>query len=101
MPRMNGAQLAAGARQVRPELPVLLATGYAELPAGSGVSLPRISKPYQQDQLAAEIMKVMTQSAAIKSLIEIWQFIPPARIPGVEQRRVAHTTSTLCLGLSA
>ena len=35
MPRMNGAQLAAAARQVRPELPVLLATGYAELPAGS------------------------------------------------------------------
>jgi PAS domain S-box-containing protein len=59
MPRMNGAQLAAAARQVRPELPVLLATGYAELPAGSGIGLPRISKPYLQNQLAAEIMKVL------------------------------------------
>jgi PAS domain S-box-containing protein len=63
MPRMNGAQLAAAARQVRPELPVLLATGYAELPAGSGAGLPRIRKPYQQDQLATEVMKVLKQSA--------------------------------------
>jgi CheY-like chemotaxis protein/two-component sensor histidine kinase len=63
MPRMNGAQLAAAAREIRPRLPVLLATGYAELPAGSGVDLPRIGKPYQQDQLAAEITKVLNRSA--------------------------------------
>jgi CheY-like chemotaxis protein len=63
MPRMNGAQLAAAAREIRPELPILLATGYADLPAGSAIGLPRIGKPYQQDQLAAEIMKVLKQSA--------------------------------------
>ena len=60
MPRMNGAQLATAARAIRPELPILLATGYAELPGGSGEGLPRIGKPYQQDQLAAEIAKVMS-----------------------------------------
>jgi PAS domain S-box-containing protein len=60
MPRMNGAQLAAAAREIRPELPILLATGYAELPGGSALGLPRIGKPYQQDQLAAEIVKVLT-----------------------------------------
>jgi PAS domain S-box-containing protein len=59
MPRMNGAQLAAAAREIRPDLPILLATGYAELPAGSALGLPRIGKPYQQDQLAAEIVKVL------------------------------------------
>jgi PAS domain S-box-containing protein len=59
MPRMNGAQLAAAAREIRPELPILLATGYAELPAGSAIGLPRIGKPYQQDQLAAEIVKLL------------------------------------------
>jgi CheY-like chemotaxis protein len=59
MPRMNGAQLAAAARKIRPELPILLATGYAELPAGSALDLPKINKPYQQDQLAAEIVKVL------------------------------------------
>jgi DNA-binding LytR/AlgR family response regulator len=56
---MNGAQLAAAARKIRPELPILLATGYAELPAGSALDLPKINKPYQQDQLAAEIVKVL------------------------------------------
>lgn len=59
MPKMNGAQLAVAARQLRPELPILLATGYAELPPGSGIDLPRIGKPYQQEQLAAEIVKLL------------------------------------------
>jgi PAS domain S-box-containing protein len=68
MPRMNGAQLAAAAREIRPELPILLATGYAELPSGSGIDLPKIGKPYQQDQLAAEIMKVLKQSAGRDAL---------------------------------
>jgi PAS domain S-box-containing protein len=61
MPRMNGAQLAAAAREIRPDLPVLLATGFAELPAGSGIDLPRIGKPYRQDQLAMEIAKILKQ----------------------------------------
>ncbi len=64
MPRMNGAQLAAAAREIRPELPILLATGYAELPAGSALGLPRIGKPYQQDQLAAEIVKVLKHGSS-------------------------------------
>jgi PAS domain S-box-containing protein len=68
MPRMNGAQLAAAARQIRPELPVLLATGYAELPTASGKALPKIGKPYQQDQLAMEIKRVLKQSARPHSL---------------------------------
>jgi CheY-like chemotaxis protein/two-component sensor histidine kinase len=68
MPRMNGAQLAAAARQIRPELPVLLATGYAELPTASGKALPKIGKPYQQDQLAMEIKRVLKQSARPQSL---------------------------------
>jgi PAS domain S-box-containing protein len=63
MPRMNGVQLAAAARDIRPDLPVLLATGYAELPKGSGPDLARIGKPYRQNQLAAEIAKVMKGSA--------------------------------------
>ncbi|MGA8445579.1 MAG: ATP-binding protein, partial [Roseiarcus sp.] len=59
MPRMNGAQLAIAAREVRPELPILLATGYAELPAHSGVGLPRIGKPYRQEELAEEIKNLL------------------------------------------
>ncbi len=55
MPGMTGLQLAEAARGLRPELPILLATGYADLPAGSTLDLPRLSKPYHQKQLAEQI----------------------------------------------
>nr|WP_218625795.1 hybrid sensor histidine kinase/response regulator [Bradyrhizobium sp. dw_411] len=51
MPGMTGVELAAASRQVRPTLPILLATGYAELPDGAQLDLPRLAKPYHQDQL--------------------------------------------------
>ena len=51
MPGMTGVELAAASRQVRPSLPILLATGYAELPEGAQLDLPRLAKPYHQDQL--------------------------------------------------
>ena len=55
MPGMNGLQLAEEARRLRPGLPILLATGYADLPAHAAFELPRLSKPYQQRQLAEQI----------------------------------------------
>jgi CheY-like chemotaxis protein len=58
MPGMTGAQRAEEARRVIPNLPVLLATGYAELPEGSNMALPRIGKPFTQAQLAQEIAKL-------------------------------------------
>jgi PAS domain S-box-containing protein len=51
MPGMTGIELAAASREVRPSLPILLATGYAELPEGVQLDLPRLAKPYHQDQL--------------------------------------------------
>jgi PAS domain S-box-containing protein len=51
MPGMTGIELAAASRQVRPSLPILLATGYADLPEGAQLDLPRLAKPYHQDQL--------------------------------------------------
>lgn len=59
MPRMNGGQLATAARQLFPELPILLATGYAELPGDDDLRLPKLAKPYQQHQLQAAIESVM------------------------------------------
>lgn len=59
MPKMTGVQLASAARELRPNLPVLLATGYADLPQGANVDIPRLRKPYQQDQLAAEISRAL------------------------------------------
>jgi signal transduction histidine kinase/DNA-binding response OmpR family regulator len=51
MPGMTGIELAAASRELRPSLPILLATGYAELPEGAQLDLPRLAKPYHQDQL--------------------------------------------------
>ena len=54
MPKMTGADLARQIAARRPGLPILLATGYAELPAGD-TGLPRLSKPFRQDALAAAV----------------------------------------------
>ncbi|MGE0273187.1 MAG: ATP-binding protein [Alphaproteobacteria bacterium] len=63
MPKMNGMQLADAIRALRPGLPILLATGYADIPEGKTLNLPRIGKPYRQDQLAAEIEKLSKRGA--------------------------------------
>lgn len=59
MPGMTGVQLAEAARKLRPGLPILLATGYADLPARTKLDLPRLSKPYQQRQLAERITSLV------------------------------------------
>lgn len=62
MPGMNGAELGKAARQLFPNLPILVASGYADLPPGSGIDLPRLGKPYSQSQLVTEIEKLFRQS---------------------------------------
>jgi PAS domain S-box-containing protein len=64
MPKMTGAQLAKAARELWPELPILLATGYADLPQGFDIDLPRLGKPYHQAQLARHISKMLKMKAA-------------------------------------
>ena len=60
MPGLTGLELAQQARQLRPDLPILLTTGYAELPGELKVDLPRLTKPYGQRQMAAELAKLLT-----------------------------------------
>jgi CheY-like chemotaxis protein len=52
MPGMTGLQLIEAIRARRPRLPVILATGYAELPRGVPASIGRLSKPFIQRALA-------------------------------------------------
>jgi signal transduction histidine kinase/CheY-like chemotaxis protein len=59
MPGMTGIELAAASRQLRPSLPILLATGYAELPEGAQLELPRLAKPYHQDQLRDRLNQLL------------------------------------------
>jgi CheY-like chemotaxis protein len=53
MPQMTGLQLAGAIQAEWPALPVVLATGYAELPEGT--VLPRLGKPFFQEDLARAI----------------------------------------------
>jgi signal transduction histidine kinase len=55
MPGMTGAELAAEIQKRRPELPILLATGYATLAGDQMASLPLLTKPFRQHELAARI----------------------------------------------
>jgi CheY-like chemotaxis protein len=51
MPRMTGLQLLEAIRQRRPDLPVILATGYAEIPGEALVSAPKLNKPFSEKEL--------------------------------------------------
>jgi len=61
MPGMRGTELAAELAQKYPRLPVILATGYAELPNGDNPGLPRLSKPFRQEDLADVLDKVVAR----------------------------------------
>ena len=57
MPRMTGAELAAAAQTTYPRLPIVLATGYAELSGGSVAGLPRLAKPFTQKELSDALVQ--------------------------------------------
>ena len=58
MPQMTGAQLASEIRSRWPDLPIVLATGYAELPSGNDPGLPRLPKPFSQSDLRRTLAAV-------------------------------------------
>jgi PAS domain S-box-containing protein len=62
MPNMTGLQLAAELKQLRPDLPVLLATGYAERRELASAGLPLLLKPFGQSALAGAIADCLTAS---------------------------------------
>lgn len=55
MPGMTGKELAQRIRETRPLLPIVLASGYAELPGSDELGLPRLDKPYALGKLASII----------------------------------------------
>lgn len=58
MPGMRGDQLVSTIRAEWPDLPVILATGYAELPEGVATDVPRLGKPFFQQQLENAVNEV-------------------------------------------
>ena len=70
MPGMTGIELAETVMRKRPDLPILLATGYADLSAGHSLKIPRLSKPYVQAQLQEHVDRLLsrvTTQALIRS----------------------------------
>jgi PAS domain S-box-containing protein len=63
MPRMTGAELSERARAMRPDLPILLVTGYAEL-AKLAADIPVLHKPYRQGDLAEQVAMLLGVTAA-------------------------------------
>ncbi|MFB4392170.1 MULTISPECIES: response regulator [unclassified Pseudomonas] len=58
LPDMRGEELAAKAREIRPALPVLFASGYAEslqVPEG----MHKIGKPFSIDQLRDKVVEIL------------------------------------------
>src|SRR5690606_8435032 len=58
MPQMTGAQLTEEIERRHPGTRIVLATGYAELPSGVELDLPRLSKPFLQEDLARVLASV-------------------------------------------
>ena len=59
MPGMTGAQLKEAALALRPDLPVLLVTGCAELPGETRTQAPKLLKPFTQDELSEAVAAIL------------------------------------------
>ena len=66
MPGMTGAELAKDIRQARPDLPIILATGYADLPNADDPGLPRLAKPYRREEMARLLATLVGPEPAAK-----------------------------------
>lgn len=51
MPQMTGIQLAAAINVEWPKIPILLVSGYGEIPSGDQLRIPKLAKPYSLDDL--------------------------------------------------
>jgi len=59
---MTGDELAREIGKRYPQLTIILASGYAELPKGAALALPRLAKPFSQAELNEALASVITTS---------------------------------------
>jgi nitrogen-specific signal transduction histidine kinase len=64
MPGMSGVELARALRGDRPELPVLIVSGYAEAES-IAPEIPRLTKPFRNAELAISLAAISSGAAAI------------------------------------
>ncbi|NNK62181.1 MAG: response regulator [Gemmatimonadetes bacterium] len=65
MPRMGGVAAAQALRERRPDLPILLSTGYLDAagPLADRAELPLLKKPYRRDQLYHRVIELLPERA--------------------------------------
>jgi PAS domain S-box-containing protein len=61
MPGMTGSELADAAHAGWPDLPILVMSGYADLPPGTTLRYRRLPKPFGQDELATAIAELVRE----------------------------------------
>ena len=62
MPQMNGLQLADAIKKEWPGLPIIIATGFAEMEPETESSLPKLAKPFTEAELAKELERVVPKA---------------------------------------
>ena len=63
MPNMTGLQLADVVREGWPDLPIIIATGYDEMPANVRERFEKLTKPYFQSDLSKSIAIAIKEDA--------------------------------------
>jgi len=63
MPQMSGMQLIAAMQVEWPQIPVLLVSGYAELPANPKFLVPKLAKPFSLDDLEEAVTNTVLGKA--------------------------------------
>ncbi len=58
MPKMTGLQLADAIKKEWPDLPVIIATGFAEMEPDTELNLPKLTKPFTEAELAKELERI-------------------------------------------
>jgi PAS domain S-box-containing protein len=60
MPTMTGTQLADLATELRGDLPIILASGYGDIPAGSQHRIVKLGKPFTQAMLEHALLEALS-----------------------------------------
>jgi len=67
MPSMSGADLAKTVKKRLPAVPIIIATGFAELPDGVANDITRLAKPFSQSELELAVSVAMQDAATHSS----------------------------------
>jgi PAS domain S-box-containing protein len=77
MPKMTGLQLIQQIRAEWPAMPVILATGYAELPRDADPTLPKLAKPFFQNDLMQAVNSVVRGGRSTTRILQFRQLGTP------------------------